>query len=765
MRADQGCDTNQLMRTFLTLLGFALALFASFSPANAANMAASPVARQGVLDLRSHDFTAQPTIDLTGEWGFFWRELRTAQGVDAAAIQAHNIFIPVPGYWSDSMGHPAHGFATYALTILLPPAPIQQPLLALRVFNTNTAIQLWVDGQDVYSSGKVGTDLESEVPRWRPSVVTFAPKANTVTVVMHLSNFHYRKGGVWRPISLGLVPDVVQAWSQHDQFDLMLMGGLLIIGLGQLGLFVLRPSDRSTLYFGLFCGVMLLRIAFVGDHLVEQRWPDFNFEWARKFEYLALSLGPLILCYYFREVFGAHAAKRWLQWVFAGLLTFSALCSITILLLPVHWYNHLVPAMQLSLLVCTVWSFIVIGRAALQKDKRAYSVLLSALVFVVGVVNDVLYSRGMIMTDYVAPLGFAFFLLVQTYLTARDYARSHQKTAIAEAAQRRGFALLANVQKNAGMGIWQWYPTKDEALWSQTVYEIFHLPLPDSPSVAPGFAGRISGSATNQLIHPDDREKYFAEIAACLRQTRPGSTDFRIVRADGEVRNLYTEVNIERGAQGEILYLYGYLQDVTEKKRVSDALERMNADLENLVALRTDELTRTNAQLLAQNGLLEKLSITDRLTGLNNRLRLDQTLEEELQRLQRYGDPFALVLLDVDKFKSVNDDFGHAVGDQVLVELATILTQNTRAIDLVGRWGGEEFLIICRETTQTGACALAEKLREAVAAHAFPAVGSKTASFGVTAAIAGDTISKMMARADAALYCAKAGGRNRVEFQ
>lgn len=763
--ADERCDTGLLMRIFLTLLGFVLAFLASGNVAHAAVHAGAPVAKQGVLDLRAHDFGAQPTIDLTGEWGFFWRELRPAPSVDANTIQAHNIFIPVPGYWSDSMGHPAEGFATYALTILLPHSVAQQPLLALRVFNTNTAIHLWADGRDVYSSGTVGTDLQSEIPHWRPNVVTFVPQGDTVTLVMHLSNFHYRKGGVWRPMSLGLVPDVVQEWSQRDQFDLMLMGGLLIIGLGQLGLFVLRPSDRSTLYFGLFCGVMLLRIAFVGDHLVEQRWPDFDFEWARKFEYLALSLGPLILCYYFREVFGAQAAKRWLEWGFAGLVTFSVLCSITIVLLPVRWYNHLVPAMQISLLACIVWSFIVIGRAARQKDKRAYSVLFSATVFVAGVVNDVLYSRGMIMTDYVAPLGFAFFLLVQTYLTARDYALSHQMTAIAESAQRRGFALLANVQKNAGMGIWQWDPQKDEALWSHTVYDIYRLPVPDSACVALGFAGRISGADTHPFIHPDDRGKYFAEIAACLQHKRSGSIDFRIVRADGEVRNLYTEVNIERAAHGEILYLYGYLQDVTEKKRVSQALERMNAELEGLVAQRTDELTRTNAQLLSQNGLLEKLSITDRLTGLNNRLRLDQTLEQELQRFLRYGDPFALVLLDVDKFKSVNDDYGHAVGDQVLIELAGILTQSTRAVDLVGRWGGEEFLIVCRETTQAGALALAEKLREAVAVHVFPVVGVKTASFGVTAATAGDTISKMMARADAALYRAKAGGRNRVEFE
>lgn len=178
------------------------------------------------------------------------------------------------------------------------------------------------------------------------------------------------------------------------------------------------------------------------------------------------------------------------------------------------------------------------------------------------------------------------------------------------------------------------------------------------------------------------------------------------------------------------------------------------------IALANDERT---SELRSKNLELERLSVTDRLTGLFNRLRLDHVLEDELHRSQRYPSRFSLVLLDIDHFKSVNDTYGHAVGDQVLVEVARRLRAGTREIDVVGRWGGEEFLVICPDTDFDGAVATAEKLRQMIAGQAFETVGTKTSSFGVAAFRDHDTVSAIMARADAALYRSKANGRNRVE--
>lgn len=170
-----------------------------------------------------------------------------------------------------------------------------------------------------------------------------------------------------------------------------------------------------------------------------------------------------------------------------------------------------------------------------------------------------------------------------------------------------------------------------------------------------------------------------------------------------------------------------------------------------------------NRKLTALNQELERLSITDRLTGLFNRLKLDGVFHAEIQRSLRYGLPFSVILLDIDHFKQVNDIHGHQVGDQVLIAVAKILAINTRQTDFVGRWGGEEFMVICPHTDQTGVMTLAKNLRQILQSHDFPVVRQETASFGVTTYQPGDHANSIVARADKALYEAKRNGRNRVE--
>lgn len=175
------------------------------------------------------------------------------------------------------------------------------------------------------------------------------------------------------------------------------------------------------------------------------------------------------------------------------------------------------------------------------------------------------------------------------------------------------------------------------------------------------------------------------------------------------------------------------------------------------------ELRETQARLVEQNLQLERLAVTDQLTGLYNRLRLDHTLEEEHSRNMRYGTNFCILLVDIDMFKAVNDTYGHQTGDEVLVGIARTLQDVIREVDVAGRWGGEEFLIICRETALEGALVLAEKLRVAVNALAYDRVGRMSASFGVAMFRPGEVLTETIARADAALYRAKQNGRNRVE--
>ncbi|WP_319783128.1 diguanylate cyclase [Oceanisphaera sp. IT1-181] len=167
-------------------------------------------------------------------------------------------------------------------------------------------------------------------------------------------------------------------------------------------------------------------------------------------------------------------------------------------------------------------------------------------------------------------------------------------------------------------------------------------------------------------------------------------------------------------------------------------------------------------RLNALNQQLSVMAQTDALTLLTNRHGLNLTLEKDLERAQRYQHPLSVMMMDIDHFKRVNDQYGHLTGDKVLVACSQLLKDNLRKSDIICRWGGEEFLVLCFETTQEQAAHLAELLLEKVRQHHFPEVGGVTMSAGVAQANPQDNAETLTKRADTLLYEAKHQGRDRV---
>ena len=159
---------------------------------------------------------------------------------------------------------------------------------------------------------------------------------------------------------------------------------------------------------------------------------------------------------------------------------------------------------------------------------------------------------------------------------------------------------------------------------------------------------------------------------------------------------------------------------------------------------------------------LEQISQTDFLTKINNRLKIEDNFRKELYRLRRYKTSLSIIMIDIDNFKKVNDSEGHSAGDQVLVKLADILAKNIRVSDSIGRWGGEEFLIICPDTDSSHAGVLAEKLRKIIEKTDFQSAVVCTASFGISEAHSDEKEYDIFQRADKALYESKASGKNRI---
>ncbi|MDD5373681.1 MAG: sensor domain-containing diguanylate cyclase [Sulfurimonas sp.] len=175
-----------------------------------------------------------------------------------------------------------------------------------------------------------------------------------------------------------------------------------------------------------------------------------------------------------------------------------------------------------------------------------------------------------------------------------------------------------------------------------------------------------------------------------------------------------------------------------------------------------NKLHKNHEELSDAKKELDTLYITDRLTNVYNRVKIDEIIDTELKKKKRYDHICSVILIDVDYFKLVNDTYGHLVGDSILKEFATLLKESVRDTDYVGRWGGEEFIIVCPQTDKNGALSLAEHLRGKIEESNFTAVGKKTASFGIATCTKEDDIQSLIDNADKALYRAKGGGRNQV---
>ena len=159
---------------------------------------------------------------------------------------------------------------------------------------------------------------------------------------------------------------------------------------------------------------------------------------------------------------------------------------------------------------------------------------------------------------------------------------------------------------------------------------------------------------------------------------------------------------------------------------------------------------------------ITRLAETDQLTKIYNRVKFEKELKKEINRVERYENKLSLIMFDIDHFKKVNDNYGHDVGDRVLIEMTNIVNEKIRKTDIFARWGGEEFMILTPNTSLSFAIKLAERIRENIEQKKIEKVNQITCSFGVTKYKEKDDFDSFTKRVDDALYQAKENGRNQV---
>lgn len=370
-----------------------------------------PVAKAGVIDLRNWNFQ-NGSVRLNGEWMF---EPWIDNPVDAGSDQ----YMTVPGIWNGKTAqvHPneggtnaagttldGQGTGTYSLKVLLPE---KGEMRALNILTMSNAYNLFIGGKLIASNGVVSSNPDSSEPEYAPRVVAFIPDSTEIKITVQISNFDHCKGGFWLPVEFGDVQQIQTSRDGRVLLEMFLFGCLFIMALYHFGLYVLRSKDTTSLFFGLMCTVISVRSLLTGEVLINHIFPDMDWHFARKLEYVLTFTSPAIYVAFCRKLF----PSEWNLWMYRVIEFFGlALCLFVVFTPSTVFTNtsYVFTGYAWIVGMITIWVFV---KSLRKKLEGAGIFLATTLFFLLTIVNDTLNQMELVHTG----LYLTFGLLVVTF--------------------------------------------------------------------------------------------------------------------------------------------------------------------------------------------------------------------------------------------------------------------------------------------------------------------------------------------------------------
>jgi len=401
--------------TFIQLL--VLVLFFS----GCATQTQPPLAVKGVLDLTSWDFKKDGSITFNGEWEFYWRKLHSPDRFVSGKIPDSSGFIALPRTWNgfelkgETLG--AEGFATFRLQVKL---PSQCGIKAVRIPNQSSAYTLWINGEIVAKNGRVGTGRETEIPQYLLQESPISVQSRNLDVVLQVSNFSHRKGGVWHPIRLGTVQQIRDRHNYQWVLDLSLLGCFLIMALYHTGLFLLRRNDPSPILFAAITGFFAIRVLLTGNVYLTILFPDLPWEWQYTMELLSVTLAPPVFMLFFASLFPQLVWRT----VLLPVCGVGGLFSLVAVFSPARISSHVVMPNQAVLLLALVTIIAVLVRAVRGKESGAGILLGGFGLLFLAIFHDILTANKVIYNIQVAPLGWFVLILSQSFVLSLRFSKA-----------------------------------------------------------------------------------------------------------------------------------------------------------------------------------------------------------------------------------------------------------------------------------------------------------------------------------------------------
>lgn len=368
-----------------------------------------PSVSLGVLDLSDFNIEREKTIRLDGQWEFYWESFVTSDDFSQKKQSFQPEYVQIPGSWTKSLNHPAHGYASLRMSITgLSP----ETVYSLYIPDMFTSYTLWINGVEYSRNGHVSKNPHENKPQSLPKVVSFTLDEGAAEIIIHQSNFDYRISGIIRSCFFGTDEGIRMYREKSILSEVFLAGIFFAISLFHIGFFFYRKSEKRELYFGLLCLSVFIRMVTTGEQLLTYFIPGLSWEVIRKLEFIPFyAIAPLLILF-LTSLFPRESSKL-INRIYIGI---TSLIGVVIFIFPVRISNNIVPFSLLLMLIGLIYVSVIMISAMIHKRDSAGFMVLAYFIFSLTVVNDMLYSRCVIQTMYITPLGFVVFLIMQSQM-------------------------------------------------------------------------------------------------------------------------------------------------------------------------------------------------------------------------------------------------------------------------------------------------------------------------------------------------------------
>ncbi|MBN2652509.1 MAG: response regulator [Spirochaetales bacterium] len=376
------------------------------------------IGQKGVIDLSQWNFKKDGIIKLRAEWEFYWGELLKPE--DFTTARTPTGYMTLPSHWNyfkDKFPEiKGQGVATFRLQVKIPQDAEE---ITLRIPNQNTAYSCWIDDQLV-TSGTVGNTKEESIPSSNITTITIPTnEKETITIVMQISNFHHKRGGMYNNILIGDKSTIENTFTKERNQDMFLFGALILMALYHFLIFILEKKDTSPIYFGALCFFIGVRIFLSKDYILDY-FPNIPWDITYKIYYFCGYIATPLFATFIYKLYPKIVKKIILKII----LVISIVNCLVVVFSPAIIYTHTANFFQIVILISFIYLSYVLIAAAIKREEGAMLFLASFIFMFATIILFLLYDHGKIDIGDPISLGMFIFIIAQSVIISMRFAKS-----------------------------------------------------------------------------------------------------------------------------------------------------------------------------------------------------------------------------------------------------------------------------------------------------------------------------------------------------